>query len=177
MRSRSRGRPDGVPPRVRIPVVVGRRVRLGARLGVDAGSVRIGLARSDPAGVLATPLETVGRGQGDLDRIAEIAAEHDVIEVIVGMPTSLSGREGPSGQAVREFAVALAVRVSPLVVRLVDERFSTLTAERTLRGRGVRGTARRNVVDQEAAVVILQAALDAERSSGNLPGEVVRGQV
>lgn len=152
-------------------------MRQGVRLGIDAGSVRIGVARSDPGGVLATPLETVRRRRGDLDRIAELASEYAVIEIVVGMPTSLSGREGPSGCAARDFAVALATRMSPLVVRLVDERFSTVTAERTLRGRGVRGTARRDVVDQEAAVIILQAALDAERFSGSLPGEVVRGQV
>lgn len=155
-------------------------MREGVRLGIDAGSVRIGVARSDPAGLLAVPVETVRQRNGErdaaLDRIAEIAAEHEAVEVIVGMPTSLSGQEGPSGRAAREFATALASRLRPLVVRLVDERFSTVTAERTLLGRGVRGSARRDVVDQEAAVVILQAALDAERTSGRAPGETVRGQ-
>lgn len=151
-------------------------MREGVRLGVDVGSVRIGVARSDPAGMLATPVETVRRRHGeDLDRIAEIAAQHEAVEIVVGIPTSLSGGEGPSARAARDFAIALAEKVRPLVVRLVDERFSTVTAERTLQGRGVRGTARRGVIDQEAAVVILQAALDAERSSGNVPGEIVRG--
>lgn len=152
-------------------------VREGVRLGVDVGSVRIGVARSDPAGMLATPVETVRRRRGYLDRLAEIAVEHEAVEIVVGMPTSLSGREGPSARAARDFATVLAERVRPLVVRLVDERFSTVTAERTLQGRGVRGTARRSVIDQEAAVVILQAVLDAERSSGNVPGEIVRGPV
>ncbi len=151
-------------------------MRQGVRLGVDAGSVRIGVARSDPAGLLATPVETVSRGRGDLDRIVELASEHDVVEVIVGMPTSLSGGEGPAGRAVREFALDLAHRLSPLTIRLVDERFSTVAAERNLQGRGLRGAARRRVVDQEAAAVILQAALEAERSSGDAPGRIVRQQ-
>lgn len=158
---------------------MGRDVREGVRLGIDAGSVRIGVARSDPAGLLAVPVETVRQGTGGmdavLDRIAELVTQHDAIEVIVGMPTSLSGDEGPSGRAARDFATGLAGRLRPLVVRLVDERFSTVTAERTLLGRGLRGGSRRGVVDQEAAVVILQAALDAERSSGAAPGEIVRG--
>lgn len=157
-------------------------MRSGVRLGIDVGSVRIGVARSDPEGLLASPVQTVRPQRGrdresTLDRIAELAAEHDVVEVVVGMPTSLSGGEGPSARAVREFANGLAAKVHPRPVRLVDERFSTATAERRLQGSGFRGAARRRVVDQEAAVVILQAALDAERSSGCLPGEDVRGMV
>lgn len=154
-------------------------MREGVRLGIDAGSVRVGVARSDPAGLLAVPVETVRRSddgrEAVLDRVAELAAEYDAFEVIVGMPTSLSGDEGPAAREARQFATALADRLGPLVVRLIDERFSTVTAERTLLGRGVRGRARRGVVDQEAAVVILQAALDAERASGRAPGETLRG--
>ena len=88
-------------------------MRHGVRLGVDVGSVRIGVARSDPRGVLATPVETVRRGKGDLDRIAAIAAEHEAIEVVVGLPTSLSGREGRAAELAREFATRLAVRLAP----------------------------------------------------------------
>lgn len=151
-------------------------MRPGVRFGVDVGSVRIGVARSDPSGLLATPLETVRRGRGDLGRIAALVAEYEAVEVLVGLPTSLSGREGPAASSARAFARRLAVRLSPLPVRLVDERLSTVTAERALRGSGVRGRARRKVVDQAAAVVILQAALDAERSSGDAPGEIVQAQ-
>lgn len=146
------------------------------RIGVDAGSVRIGVARSDPAATIAVPVETVRRGHGDLDRLAELTSEYDTVEVVVGMPTSLSGDEGPAAAAAREFAVELARRVCPLPVRLVDERFSTATAERSLQRRGVRGPAKRRVVDQEAAVVILQAALDTERSSGVAPGKLLQEQ-
>lgn len=142
------------------------------RLGVDVGSVRVGVARSDPDGLLATPLETVRRGRRDLDRLARIADEVGAVEVVVGLPTSLSGGEGPSAREARRFADALARRVAPLRVRLVDERLSTVTAERELRGRR-RGKAKREVVDQAAATVILQGALDAERGTGNAPGQLL----
>jgi putative Holliday junction resolvase len=144
-------------------------MRIGVRLGVDVGSVRIGVARCDPAGILASPLETVRRGKGDLDRLVALVAEHEAIEVVVGLPTSLSGREGP-----REFAGRLAERLPADTVRLYDERLTTVTAESGLRAGGVHGRARRQVVDQAAAAVLLQAALDGEKSTGNPPGEIVR---
>jgi putative Holliday junction resolvase len=148
-------------------------MRTGVRLGVDVGTVRIGIARSDPGGILASPLETVQRGKGDLQRIAEIFAEYEAIEVVVGLPTSLSGREGPAAAAVRDFAAGLAGRLLPEAVRLYDERLTTVTAEIGLRERGLRGQARRKVVDQTAAAVLLQAALDRERSTGRPAGEIV----
>jgi putative Holliday junction resolvase len=150
-------------------------MRQGVRLGVDAGSVRIGVARSDPAGILASPLETVRSGKGDIERIVRLAAEHEAVEVIVGLPTSLSGREGPAAGAAREFAARIAGRLGPEAVRLFDERLTTVTAESGLRERGLRGQARRKVVDQAAAAVLLQAALDAERLTGRPPGEIVQG--
>jgi putative Holliday junction resolvase len=149
-------------------------MRQGVRLGVDVGSVRIGVARCDPGGILATPLETVRRGKGDLDRLVALAAEHEALEVVVGLPTSLSGREGPAAEAAREFAVRLAERLPADAVRLYDERLTTVTAESGLRAGGVRGKARRQVVDQAAAAVLLQAALDGERLTGRAPGEIVR---
>jgi putative holliday junction resolvase len=151
------------------------RMRRGVRLGVDAGSVRIGVARSDPSGILASPLETVRSGKGDVERIVELVTEHDVLEVIVGLPTSLSGREGPAADAARRLATKIAARLAADSVRLFDERLTTVTAENGLRERGLHGQARRKVVDQAAAAVILQAALDAERLTGRPPGEIVRG--
>ncbi|RKS67838.1 putative Holliday junction resolvase [Actinomadura pelletieri DSM 43383] len=150
-------------------------MRDGVRLGVDVGSVRIGVARCDPGGLLATPLETVRSGRGDIARIVELVAEHQAIEVVVGLPTSLSGREGPAARSAREFAARLADRLPPETVRLHDERLTTVTAESGLRAGGVRGRARRAVVDQAAATVLLQAALDVERLTGRPPGEIVRG--
>ena len=151
-------------------------LRTGARLGVDLGSVRIGVAVSDPDGLLATPVETVPAGAGAIQRLTVLAAEHDVLEVVLGLPLSLSGGEGPAAAQARAFGHALAAAVAPRPVRLVDERLSTTTAEQALRGRrpGRRGQARRRaVVDQVAAVVILQSALDAERTSGAAPGALV----
>ncbi len=148
-------------------------MRPGVRIGVDVGDVRIGVARSDPAGLIATPVETLRRGRGDLARLRSIAVEEDAVEVVVGLPRSLSGGEGPAAAKVREFASRLADAVDPVPVRLCDERLSTVTAEDVLRGQGKKGQKRRAVVDQAAAVVILQSALDTERGAGRAPGEAV----
>jgi putative Holliday junction resolvase len=145
----------------------------GVRLGIDPGDARIGVAATDPGAILATPVETVARGEGDLERIAALVEEYRAVLVYVGLPRSLSGGEGPAAGKVREFAQGLAVRVSPCPVRLVDERLSTVTAEAVLRDRGKKGKKRRAVVDQAAAVVILQAALDTERARGRVAGEAV----
>ena len=137
------------------------------------GAVRIGVAVCDPHGLLATPVETVPAGQGDLDRIGALAAEYDVVEVVLGLPRSLSGGEGPAAAKARAFADRLVGKIHPIPVRLVDERLTTVTATRGLRESGVRGRKSRAVVDQAAAVVILQNALDAERGSGRPPGTLV----
>jgi putative Holliday junction resolvase len=150
-------------------------VRRGVRLGVDVGDVRIGVAASDPSGLIATPVETVARGRGDLTRLRELAREHEAIELVVGLPRSLSGREGPAAAKVREFTDrhADAVAADGVGVRLCDERLSTVSAEAVLREQGRKGRRRRAVVDQAAAVVILQNALDTERGTGRPAGECV----
>lgn len=152
-------------------------MRSGVRLGLDPGDARIGVAHSDPSGILATPVETVRSGRGDLSRIARLVRDEGgperVVEVVVGLPRSLSGGEGPAAVKVREFAGRLADRVAPVSVRLVDERLTTVSAEAMLRDRGRKGADRRSVVDMAAAVLILQHALDAERATGTPPGEVV----
>ncbi|KRF11521.1 Holliday junction resolvase [Nocardioides sp. Soil797] len=148
-------------------------MRNGVRLGIDPGDARIGVARSDPSGFLATPVETVRRGDGDLARLVELVTEEGAVEIVMGLPRSLSGGEGPAAAKVREFAAALASLVAPVPVRLCDERLTTVTAESMLRERGKKGAKRRAVVDQAAAVVILQHALDSERARGSAPGEVV----
>jgi putative Holliday junction resolvase len=148
-------------------------VRSGVRLGIDPGDARIGVARSDPSGFLATPVETVRRGKGDLARIARILEEEGAIEVVVGLPRSLSGGEGPAAVKVRDFAARLARRIAPVPVRLCDERLTTVSATAMLRGRGRKGGKQRAVVDQAAAVLILQHALDTERTTGVAPGEIV----
>jgi putative holliday junction resolvase len=149
-------------------------VRPGVRLGVDVGTVRVGLAASDAAGVLATPVETVRRGRGDLDRIAALAVELGAVEVVIGLPRSMSGAEGSAAGAAREFAAALAGRLHGVPVRLVDERLSTVSATRGMRAAGVSARRGKAAVDQAAAVVILQDALDTERTGGTPPGETLQ---
>jgi len=148
-------------------------VRTGVRLAVDLGSARVGVARCDPDGLLASPLATVARGPGDLDALAALAAEHGAMEVIVGLPTGLSGRPGAAAAEARAFAESLATRLAPVPVRLVDERFTTVLAHDALRQGGRGSRQRRGQVDKAAAALILQGALDAERSTGQPAGELV----
>lgn len=141
--------------------------RRGVRIGVDVGRVRVGVAASDPDGLLATPVVTLRhdpRTMRDLDELAALVRDRRAVEVVVGLPRTLDGREGPAVRMARSYAAALAERVAPVPVRLVDERLTTVSAERVLGERGLRGRARRAVVDQEAAVQILQADLDARRA-------------
>jgi putative holliday junction resolvase len=148
-------------------------LRSGHRLAVDVGSVRIGIASCDPAGVLATPLTTVKRGRGDLAEIARLCAEREVIEVVVGLPTGLSGQAGPAAHQARAFAAELAALIEPVQVRLVDERFTTTLAHSALRDAGKDARQRRGTVDSTAAAFLLQSALDAERLTGDPAGELV----
>lgn len=146
-------------------------MRPGARLGVDVGTARIGVARCDIHGMLATPVETVARGPGDLARLAALAVEHGVMEIVVGLPIALSGGDTASTGDARLFARELA-SVQGAPVRLVDERLSTVSAHSALRASGRTAKNSRSVVDQVAAVIILQHALDFERSAAP-PGTVV----
>jgi putative pre-16S rRNA nuclease len=149
-------------------------VRPGVRIGIDVGSVRIGVARTDPSALLAFPVETVARGDGDLARIAELVAEHGAIEVVVGLPLSMSGKPGAAADIARQFAVELSPVVAPVPVRLVDERLSTVSATRDLRAAGRTSRTSRAVVDQAAAVVIVQYAVDSERATGVAPGTLIQ---
>ena len=147
-------------------------MRRGRRVGVDVGDVRIGVAVSDPDGVLATPLETVAAGPEAFARLAAIVAEHEALECVVGLPLSLSGREGPAAAKVRDFVAGLGETIDPVPIRLIDERMSTMTADGLLRQSGRSGAGKRAIIDQAAATVILQTALDAERTRGTAPGEI-----
>ncbi len=145
-------------------------MRRGVRIGVDVGSVRIGVARTDPEGVLGVPVETVPRGEGDVARIVALVAQYEAIEVVVGLPLAMSGRPGPAAAGARAFATQLAVALGSLPVRLVDERLSTVAATRGMRESGRNARNARAVVDQAAAVIIVQYAVDSERATGRVPG-------
>lgn len=147
-------------------------LRLGVRLGIDVGRARIGVARSDSAGLVVVPVATVRRGTGDLADLVRLADEYDVLELVVGLPLSLSGAHTASTIDAQDFARELAT-ATKRTVRLVDERLSTVSAQRSLHeaGKNVRNS--REVIDQVAATIILQHALDLERSGGNPPGELI----
>lgn len=148
----------------------------GRRLGVDVGTVRIGVAVSDPDAILATPVETVPRDKRSgkhLKRLAALVDEYQVVEVVVGLPRTLADRAGSSAQDATEVADLLAARIAPVPVRLSDERFTTVTAQRALREAGVRARGQRSMIDQAAAVGILQNWLDQRRAALPAHGEVL----
>ena len=168
----------------------------GVRIGVDVGSVRVGVAASDPDGILAVPVTTLRRGAlrgarsgasnrrkagkghpggdtSDLQELADIVRERQAVEVVVGFPRHLSGEEGQAVRQVRKYAEALAALIAPVPVRLVDERLTTVAAHRRMAERGLRSRARRDLVDQEAAVQILQHYLETHRVRGGTGREDV----
>lgn len=149
----------------------------GRRLGIDVGSVRIGVATSDPDGILATPVETVHRDRSKkhLRRLAQLVDEMEVVEVVVGLPRTLGDRAGPSARDAVELADMLALRIAPTPVRLADERLTTVAAQRSLRDAGVRAKGQRSMIDQAAAVNILQNWLDQRRAAITADGEVGDG--
>ena len=143
----------------------------GRRLGVDVGKVRVGVAISDPDGILATPLVTLSRDLGtaadsvpaDMAELVRLVGEHEVVQIVVGLPVRLNGAEGPAAIDIRAYSDRLAQAVGQVPIALADERMSTVVATRRLAERGVRGKRQRAVVDQAAAVEILQSWLDAQR--------------
>lgn len=154
-------------------------MRRGVRLGVDVGTVRVGVATSDPDGMLATPLTTLTRQEargGDVREAARLVGEHEAVEVVVGLPVTLAGNEGESAQKARAWAAALSREIGPVPVRLVDERLTTVQAHRAMGDSGRRAKERRSHIDQQAAVMILQVALDSERSTGQPAGVLVGGR-
>lgn len=147
-------------------------MRRGVRFAVDVGKARIGVARSDPDGLLALPVETVKRdleGDAHVRRLAELVEEYSVMEVIVGHPLNLRGESTPSTEDAIGVARAVAAAI-PAPVRLLDERLTTVSAAKQFRASGKQASRSRDRIDQAAAVVLLQDALDRERASGMPPG-------
>lgn len=138
----------------------------GVRIGVDVGTVRVGVAACDPEGIMAFPVATVARDAAAIATVGSLAAEHAAVEIFVGLPLHLSGEEGRSAADARVFAAELA-ELTGIPVRLVDERMSTVSASRHMREAGRSAKSQRSSIDQAAAVVILDMALDAARR-GNL---------
>lgn len=157
-------------------------MRSGVRVGVDVGKARVGVARTDLHGMLATPVETVPRTppaaqpengpSADVVRIVDIADELDALEFVVGLPLSMSGGETASTQDARDFAHRLAV-AGGRPVRMIDERLTTVSAQAALHRSGRNTRSSRPVIDQVAAVILVQHALDSERASGKAPGILI----
>ena len=157
--------------------------RRGVRIGVDVGSVRVGVARSDPDGMLAVPVATLRRpaakaaARSDLIALVDLVAEYEPLELVVGLPIGLDGTEGPAAAAVRVYAADLVgmlrARGLGVPVRLIDERMTTAEATRGLQAAGRDSRSGRSVIDQAAAVIIVQPALDSERGTGTPPGTVL----
>jgi putative Holliday junction resolvase len=139
-------------------------VTRGVRIGVDVGSVRVGVAASDPQARMAFPVTAVQRHRdgSDLDELAVLIAEREAVEVVVGLPRTLAGCEGPAVDAARSYAAALSDRIAPIPVSLVDERLTTVVAEQALRAARPRSSVRerRGAIDAVAAAGILQTYLD-----------------
>lgn len=146
--------------------------RRGVRLGIDVGKARVGVARCDPDGMLAVPVETVPRSEHSLSRLAELAAEYEPREFVVGLPINMQGTDTASTVDAREFAADLQ-QLTGVPVRMIDERLSTVTAHAALRSSGRTQRKSRSIVDQIAAVVLLQHAIDTEKSTGSPAGFVV----
>ena len=148
-------------------------MRTGVRLALDWGKARIGVAASDPSGILAHPVETIPAGPDAFARVQRLVAEYEPIEVALGLPRNLAGVEGPAALAIRQVAAELVAKLGALPVRLVDERLTTVTASRQLSGAGRNTRKQRAVIDQAAAVALLEQALQYERTTGLPLGGIV----
>ena len=147
-------------------------MRPGIRIGVDVGRARVGVARCDRDGLLATPVATLKRDGTTIVSLVALIVELEPVEVVVGLPISMSGSDTASTTDAREFARSLAAAAA-IPVRLVDERLSTVSAQRALHDAGRRAKGSRPVIDQVAAVIILQNALDFERMAARPPGALI----
>ncbi|MEV7630826.1 Holliday junction resolvase RuvX [Microbacterium sp. NPDC089318] len=146
--------------------------RRGTRIGIDVGKARVGVSRCDPDGMLAVPVETVPRSESSIERILQIVAEWEPFEIVVGLPVNMRGNDTPSTADAREFAEELQRR-SGIGIRMVDERLSTVSAHTALRASGRSQKKSRSIVDQVAAVVLLQHAVDTEKSTGRPAGALI----
>ncbi|SDW49375.1 putative holliday junction resolvase [Arthrobacter sp. cf158] len=153
----------------------------GVKLGVDVGTVRVGLAMCDPDGILATPFKTVGRDakkNSDVRVVVKHASELPAVQIFVGLPRTMKGEERASAEMAMTYAELLAAELVraglDIPVNLVDERLSTVTAHRNLHEAGMSSRNHRKVVDQVAAAGILQHAIDMQKARGTDVGRRVQ---
>lgn len=148
-------------------------IRRGVRVGVDVGTVRVGVARSDPDGILSIPVETLQRADdgSELQRLIAIINEFSALEVLVGLPRHLKGGEGISAKAARKYARRIALALPGVRIAMIDERLTSTQAHDRLRDAGLAEREHRSMIDQVAAQIIVEQALEWERISGQPPGE------
>lgn len=147
-------------------------LRRGVRLALDWGKARIGVAACDPGGLLSYPVETVAARDRPIERIKALVAEYEPLEVVLGLPVDLRGELGPAARAMQQVALELAAALAPVPVYLADERLTSAEASRRLAQTGKDARARRRMIDQAAAVAILDQVLEAERRTGRRPTRV-----
>lgn len=147
--------------------------RRGVRIGVDVGTVRVGVARSDPDGILSIPVATLNRAPdgSELEQLVDIINEFSAIEVLVGLPKHLAGGEGVSAKGARKYARRIALACPQVRLAMIDERLTSNQAHERLREAGMSTREHRPVIDQVAAQIIVEQALEWERSSGHPPGQ------
>ena len=150
-------------------------MRRGVRLALDVGSVRIGVAVCDADGIMALPLSTITFSADAVNEIAAIVSEYEAIAVYVGKPINLAGVDTKSTTLAIDFARKLATLVDDpaISIRMIDERLSTVSAHRDLHSAGRNTKNSKEIIDQAAAVIILEQALDSEKRQGDLVGEPV----
>jgi putative Holliday junction resolvase len=146
------------------------------RLALDWGKARIGVAATDVTGSMCFPVDTYDPSPAGLDRLFELIDERSPGVVYLGLPRTLAGEEGPAAQAIRQVAATVSVRLGAIPLRLVDERLTTAVAHRALDAAGRSHKSRRRIVDQAAAVAILEQAVEVERRTGAPAGELVEGR-
>lgn len=153
----------------------------GVKLGIDVGMVRVGLASCDPDGILATPVKTLSRDakkNSDIRVVVREASERNAVEIFVGLPRTLKGAEKASAEMARSYAGLLAAALAKaglaVPVRLIDERLTTVSAHQALHAAGIGSRDHRKIVDQVAAVGILQQAIDMQKARNATVGELVR---
>lgn len=150
-------------------------MRTGVRLALDIGSVRIGVARSDGTGTLAVPECTLDARREWVPQLQHLVEEWEPLEMVIGLPVSLDGQERAAAATVRAVVAQIGALLPAVPLRLVDERHTTTIAHTLMQESGVSARKGRRVVDQAAAVIMLQQALDTERATGEAPGTLVDG--
>jgi len=150
-------------------------MRSGVRLALDIGSVRIGVARSDATGTLAVPECTLDARREWLPQLQQLVDEWEPLEIVIGLPVSLDGQERAAAATIRSVATEIGTHFPNVSLRLVDERHTTTIAHTLMHESGVSARKGRRIVDQAAAVIMLQQALDTERATGEPPGMLMDG--